>query len=355
MKFIGDKIKEYRQKNHMTQEQIASFLNVTFQTVSKWETGVSSPDLSLIVPITKLFHISADELLGINDVEVDKRYDELERSYDYTYKTENLAERQRICEIAVSEYPGDMNWLINLAWVVSNRSFEYEDNDRYIAEQEKAIKLFDAVIKNCKDDTTRGYAIQGITQLLGWRGRKDEARKYAEMLPEQTMISRDAVLENVLEGDELILFKQKRIKSHIEGVLWDLSLMPTVYTDIMRDIIKLMFPDGNYIEFNHSLYYAVRRQINHILKEHPNASAERIYNLLREMKSYAKAYDEIVFLKPGVYKYTVPWFDHIEEDTREWIGNAGEPMIQDFYRYLEEAQFDALRDSEIFVSLKNKQ
>ena len=41
MKSIGEKIKEDRQKNRMTQEQLASCLNVTFQTVSKWETGVS--------------------------------------------------------------------------------------------------------------------------------------------------------------------------------------------------------------------------------------------------------------------------------------------------------------------------
>ncbi len=352
MKSIGEKIKAYRQKNHMTQEQLAACLNVTFQTVSKWETGVSSPDLSLIIPITKIFHISADELLGINDVESDKRYDELKQAYDYTYKTEDFAERQRICEIAVSEYPGDMKWLINLAWVVSNRSFEYEDNDRYIAEQEKAIKLFDAVVKNCNDDIIRGDAIEGITQLLGWRGRKDEARKYAEMIPERTMISRDAVLENILEGDELILFKQKRIMSHIKGVLWDLSLMPTVYTDIMRDIVHVMIPDGNYIEFNHNLYYAVRKQINHMLKHKPNTSIEKICGLLAEMKSYAEAYDNIVFSKPGVYKYSSPWFDHIEEDTREWLGNEGEPITQDFYKYLEETQFDRLRNSEFFASLK---
>lgn len=352
MKSIGEKIKEYRQKNHMTQEQLASCLNVTFQTVSKWETGVSSPDLSLILPITKIFQISADELLSINDVESDKRYDELKQAYDHTFQTEDFAERQRICEIAVSEYPGDMKWLINLAWVVSNRSFEYEDNNRNIAEQEKAIKLFDAVVKNCKDDIIRGNAIQGITQLLGWRGRKDEARKYVEMIPERTMISRDAVLENILEGDELILFKQKRIKSHIEGVLLDLSLMPTVYTDLMRDIVHVMLPDGNYIEFNHSLYYAVRKQINHMLKHEPNTSAEKICGFLAEMKSYAKAYDEIVFSKPGVYKYTAPWFDHIEEDTREWLGNEGEPMMQDFCKYLEEAQFDSLRNHVSFDCLK---
>ena len=39
MMSIGEKIKEYRNKNNMTQEQLASYLNVTFQTVSKWETG----------------------------------------------------------------------------------------------------------------------------------------------------------------------------------------------------------------------------------------------------------------------------------------------------------------------------
>ncbi len=343
MKSIGEKIKEYRQKHHMTQEQLAACLNITFQTVSKWETGVSSPDLSLLVSITKIFHISADELLGINDAEADKRYDELKQVYDDTFKTEDFAERQRICELAVAEYPGDMKWLINLAWVVSNRSFEYKNNERYVAEQEKAIKLFDAVIKNCKDDVIRGDAILGITQLLGWRSRKDEARKYAEMLPERAVITRDAVLENILEGDELLLFKQKRIMSHISGLLWDLSLMPTVYTDIMTDIVRKMFPDGNYLEFNHSLYYAVKRKINHILKLEANIAENKILDLLKEMKSYAKAYDDIVFAAPGVYKYTAPWFDHIEEDTREWLGNKGIPLMQDFQKYLAEPQFDNIR------------
>ena len=354
MKSIGEKIKEYRQKKQMTQEQLASCLNVTFQTVSKWETGISSPDLSLIVPLTKIFHISADELLGINDVEADKRYEELKQDYERTFKTEDFVERQRICEIAVSEYPGDMEWLNNFAWVVSNRSFLYEDNDRYIAEQEKAIKLFEAVIKNCKDDLIKGNAIQGITQLLGWRGRREEARKYAEMIPEQTMISRDAVMENILEGDELLLFRQKRIKDHMEGILWDLSLMPTVYTDLVRDIVKVMIPDGNYIGFNENMYYAVRKQINNSLKCEPNSSKAGIYNMLKEMKAYAKAYDEIVFSKPGVYKYTAPWFDHIKEDTRGWIGNEGESLMQNFCKYLERAQFDFLRDDEEFIVLEKQ-
>ncbi len=353
MRSIGEKIKEYRQKNHMTQEQLASCLNVTFQTVSKWETDVSSPDLSLIIPITKIFRISADELLGITDDEADNRYEELKEAYDRTYMTEDLAERQRICELAITEYPGDMKWLNDLAWVVSNRSFEHEDNDRYVAEQEKAIKLFAAVIKNCKDDIIRGNAIVGITQLLGWRGRKDEARKYAEMLPKQTMVSRDAVLENILDGEELLIYKQKRILSQVENILWELSLMPEVYSDLIRDILNVMVPDENYLHFNSHLYHAVRKKVNYILKYESNISAEQICTFLAEMKKYAKAFDEIVFLNPGVYKYTAPWFDHVEEDTREWYGNEGVPMTQLFYDYLEESRFNGLRDHRSFELLKD--
>lgn len=341
MKTIGEKIKYYRQKNNMTQEKLASCLNVTFQTVSKWETGVSSPDLSLIVPLTKLFRISADELLGLYDEETDKRYEELKEAYSNTYKTEDFAERQRICELAVAEYPGDMKWLSDLAWVISNRSFEYEDNETYIAQQEKAIKLFEAVIKNCSDEILKGEAIIGITQLLGWRGRKDEARKYAEMLPERTGVTREQVLENVLEGEELVEFKQKRILDNIHGALRGLSLLPEESTDAMRALVQAMFPDGDYMGHYLTMYYAVQRQINHRVKL--GVLEETIPALLAEMKGYAEKYTEILHKKPGVYRYTTPWFDHIEEDTRDWIGCEAETLLQDFAKYLEHPYFEKMR------------
>ena len=52
---IGNKINKLRKLSGMTQEQLAEKLNVSRQTVSKWESDSSVPDLTSIVKIGRLF------------------------------------------------------------------------------------------------------------------------------------------------------------------------------------------------------------------------------------------------------------------------------------------------------------
>lgn len=62
---IGERIAYYRKLNAMTQEELASKLNISTQAVSKWEQKISSPDIMLLPEIAKIFNISIDELFGI--------------------------------------------------------------------------------------------------------------------------------------------------------------------------------------------------------------------------------------------------------------------------------------------------
>ena len=103
---LNENIKAIRRSKGLSQQELAVKVNVVRQTVSKWETNASSPDLSMIIPLTRLFGISADELLGLNDAEPDARYAELMAEYNHTFNTDDFAKRQNICETAVSEYPG---------------------------------------------------------------------------------------------------------------------------------------------------------------------------------------------------------------------------------------------------------
>ena len=64
----GAVIKELREKNHLTQAELAEKLNVSDKTVSKWETAKGYPDISLLEPIAKVFGISVTELISGNAV-----------------------------------------------------------------------------------------------------------------------------------------------------------------------------------------------------------------------------------------------------------------------------------------------
>lgn len=65
---IGEKIRLLRLQNKMTQEQLADHLGVSYQSVSRWENGVTYPDIEFLPAIAKYFSISVDELFG-NDEE----------------------------------------------------------------------------------------------------------------------------------------------------------------------------------------------------------------------------------------------------------------------------------------------
>ena len=60
----GAVIKELREKNNLTQMELAQKLNVSDKSVSKWETGKGYPDITLLEPIAKVFRVSITELLS---------------------------------------------------------------------------------------------------------------------------------------------------------------------------------------------------------------------------------------------------------------------------------------------------
>lgn len=60
---FGEKLFELRKAKNLTQDDVAEKLNVTRQTISKWETNQSTPDFDKVVPLCELYGISPNELL----------------------------------------------------------------------------------------------------------------------------------------------------------------------------------------------------------------------------------------------------------------------------------------------------
>ena len=64
---ISDKIKELREKAGYSQSQLAKKLDVTRSSINAWEMGLSTPTTQYIVALSRLFHVSSDYILGINE------------------------------------------------------------------------------------------------------------------------------------------------------------------------------------------------------------------------------------------------------------------------------------------------
>ncbi|HZK41626.1 MAG TPA: helix-turn-helix transcriptional regulator [Clostridia bacterium] len=70
---IGNNIAKWRKEKGMTQDQLAEQLSVSAQAVSKWENGISLPDITLVPKLAQIFQVSIDQLFS-REAEPETKY-----------------------------------------------------------------------------------------------------------------------------------------------------------------------------------------------------------------------------------------------------------------------------------------
>lgn len=73
---FGEKLKQLRKDNNLTQEDLAEKLYVTRTAISKWETGKGFPAIDSLKSISVLFQVSIDDLISEGDVETKRTLDQ---------------------------------------------------------------------------------------------------------------------------------------------------------------------------------------------------------------------------------------------------------------------------------------
>ena len=93
---LSNKIYEMRKAHGLSQEQLAEKLGVSRQSVSKWESGESIPELERLVEISKTFNVTTDYLLKESEVdELTIRTEMLERQQQTLLSEAKNTERRR--------------------------------------------------------------------------------------------------------------------------------------------------------------------------------------------------------------------------------------------------------------------
>lgn len=182
MLYLSENLKKYRILKNYTQEDVANFLSVTPQSVSKWERGESYPDITLLPAIANIFETSIDLLVGMDSIRaVETRRNIHKKANEYMRKGE-LDEAEKIYRDALLIYPNKPGMLLGLASVLALK----DENSEAIELIEKGLPLS----QNEKQKAT----IRALLCLLYKKcGITDKAEKTAAQLP-HLKESREAIM-----------------------------------------------------------------------------------------------------------------------------------------------------------------
>lgn len=357
---IGEKIKELRKKNDLTQEKLADYLCVSYQAVSKWECGLSNPDISLIASLTRLFHVSADELLCLTPEITDERKAYFDAEYHKFWEKEDHEADMEIAQQAVAEYPGDfryLHWLASNEWYVGY-SVKYCGTEKEKELLESSIHHCLMILENCDDTYLRNEAISGLVFANKSLNRIDEAKKYAFMYPEAPETSRESLLAVCLKGDELTAQRQKMIKMKLGDLCTELMLMWVSDSCDQRyvekaleaeeKILRIIIDDDNLNAFNSSMYLISmkRAEISTI-----NFNCEDAIKHLKNAKQYATQFDK--FMQDQKGEYTCLLLDRYSDVCTD--SRVEYHFIDSWKKHVSEDKiFDILREREDFQCLINE-
>lgn len=154
--YLSENIKKLRREKNLTQEALAEFLGVTFQSVSNWERGESYPDITMLPEIAGFFKVSVDKLLGINKAENEHEINSKITEYD------NLTDHKLMQEIIndlKAKFPNDFRVLIRYLGCLVRFSEDLS------AVSSEVFAIYNNIQQNCTDDRIRIKAKRVIIEF----------------------------------------------------------------------------------------------------------------------------------------------------------------------------------------------
>lgn len=209
---LKDKLKELRTARNLTQEEVAEYLGVSAQTVSKWERGLSAPDIMLLPKIALLCQCSIDSLFEMDSMWGREHQKSFEKKLDILHGQQNWEGMytELIREIELN--PDSFGYYrVIMAFVLRHDMF---DDDRV----KKMILLADRAEKFCTDHSLCNELYRLMIQICGLSRNKEiraQAKYYYMKLP-LLKHSREVYACYVLEGNDLEYQEKNNVFSSVE-------------------------------------------------------------------------------------------------------------------------------------------
>ena len=279
MKHLGNRLRELRLKNDMSQEYVAGMLGVSVQAVSKWENGKTAPDISNLIPISSLFHVPVDELL-----DREKRRLDWEERTVYMYADGDRNARLQFLKDAVAEFPGDDQFRYRLACEEYHQAQEETEPE---LRKQLLILAEDRFASLRREYPEFTAAVDMHVRVLAALGRRAEAEELAKTSP-----NRERLLLEVLQGDELAAQKRKVVTTSLLNLLAELLRegSPEALRMVESIVTDAAGQDGQLMDFLLGAYD--RQALDCVERGQPEEAAAVLEKGYQALASFEERHDD---------------------------------------------------------------
>lgn len=181
MMYLSSNLKKYRIMKGLTQEDVADFLGITPQSVSKWERDESCPDITLLPALANIFETSIDLLLGMDTIRADETRQNIHKTAVEYQQSGDYAMAEKTYREALLIYPSDPGMMLGLAGTLALKGSTAE-----------AIELMEKGLPLSANEKQKATIRAALCFLYLKAGSEDKANRLASQLP-HTRESREVI------------------------------------------------------------------------------------------------------------------------------------------------------------------
>lgn len=350
--YFSEVFKGLRKDRNLTQEQLAEILAVSPQAISRWETGSTYPDITLLPVIADFFGILVDDLLGAGKEKIQLRIDNYMAQFQTSISKGAINDCIELMRTALIEFPNNYLLLSNLMYALYVASEDEILSKRY---DEEIIQIGERILSYCHDDTIRTEAKRLLFRHYCDTDRKQKARSIVDTLPEEN-VSKETNIYWVLEGDERMHYLKERIStysSHLSWAIWALAMHNNEADEKINALLSLLHIEKTiYQDEDYGFQFYTQARIHATLSE-LYLETNQLEQATHHAELASNATINYVSI-PTVTVHTSPLIKGLTFNKNEMDTSDTRNLCQELYEdYFSKACFEPIRRTEPIEKLKH--
>ena len=350
---IAANLKRLRKQRELTQEDLANFIGISSQAVSKWECGDGYPDITFLPVLASFFEVTVDELLGMDNI---RDEEEVKKILEFSYSMASdgkSEERIALLRDAVKRYPGNYALWLDLAEVlnfIKNADEETKERNR-----KESIEIYERILARCTINWIRNRAQSGLCYLYDALGQKEKAAEISAELP--YIWNCGLIHADFLMGDKRLKTVRKNILHLTNALDWQVELLhddDSISAEDRIEIYKRMIQIYRLVFDEHEFYHlAVNMSERYRFMAYDYmdiGDSESAIDTLEKAVPYAIAYDN----QPKEAEYQSVMLRGLKFERSGYGKDYTEPWSYYLLKVLDEDHFTSIRNDPRIIAVAEK-